>query len=112
MGLCQQQAGFPLGGSPDPTSSSGWKESLPEGFKEVAGERGCIVKWALQKEVLGHRAVATVVRSQSLKASVILTAKGIPMICQLGAEGGRGQWGLWPHQKFCKKKIFVHTFRG
>lgn len=42
---------------PDRTEGSERKESLPDGFKEAIGERGCIVKWAPQKEVLAHSAI-------------------------------------------------------
>ncbi|CAK9147439.1 unnamed protein product [Ilex paraguariensis] len=34
-----------------------WVDILPKGFEEGVGERGCIIKWAPQKEVLAHCAV-------------------------------------------------------
>ncbi|KAF3454617.1 hypothetical protein FNV43_RR05065 [Rhamnella rubrinervis] len=42
---------------PGSVSGSDWVELLPKGFRDGVGERGCIVKWAPQKEVLGHEAV-------------------------------------------------------
>ena len=37
--------------------SAEWIEHLPEGYQETIQGRGCIVKWAPQKEVLAHGAV-------------------------------------------------------
>ncbi|KAK3000218.1 hypothetical protein RJ639_024213 [Escallonia herrerae] len=37
--------------------NSEWIKLLPDGFEEKTGERGRIVKWAPQKEVLAHDAV-------------------------------------------------------
>ncbi|KAE8732029.1 UDP-glycosyltransferase 76C2 [Hibiscus syriacus] len=39
---------------PGVVQGSKWLEALPEGFAEMVGERGHIVKWAPQQEVLLH----------------------------------------------------------
>ncbi|XVE69319.1 hypothetical protein DITRI_Ditri09bG0142800 [Diplodiscus trichospermus] len=36
---------------------SEWLETLPKGFIEMLGERGQIVKWAPQQEVLAHPSI-------------------------------------------------------
>ncbi|VVA29775.1 Hypothetical predicted protein [Prunus dulcis] len=41
-------------GEPGSICGSDWIELLPQEFIEAVGERGCIVKWAPQMEVLAH----------------------------------------------------------
>ncbi|KAK8301069.1 hypothetical protein V6Z12_D05G437000 [Gossypium hirsutum] len=57
---------------PGMVCGSEWIESLPNGFEESVGERGCIVKWAPQKEVLAHAANSTI---ESI-------CEGVPMLCR------------------------------
>ena len=56
-GLANSEQPFLWVVRPGSVRGSEWIELLPESFKERVEERGCIVKWAPQKEVLAHGAV-------------------------------------------------------
>ena len=56
-GLANSEQPFLWVVRPSSIHSSDWVDLLPKFFKEVAEERGCIMEWAPQKEVLGHEAV-------------------------------------------------------
>ncbi|KAI3519890.1 hypothetical protein L1887_09110 [Cichorium endivia] len=66
---------------PGSVSGSEWLESLPEGFIEEVGERGCIVKWAPQQEVLAHRAVGVFWTHNGWNSTLESICEGVPMIC-------------------------------
>ncbi|XVF46615.1 hypothetical protein PTKIN_Ptkin03bG0042000 [Pterospermum kingtungense] len=53
-GLSNSKQPFLWAVRPGLVQGSEWIESLPNGFKESVGGRGCIVKWKPQKEVLAH----------------------------------------------------------
>ncbi|CAL1402153.1 unnamed protein product [Linum trigynum] len=58
------------------------QESLPDGFKEGVGERGRIVQWAPQKEILAHKAVAGFWSHCGWNSTVESIAEGVPLICR------------------------------
>ncbi|XP_059627481.1 UDP-glucose iridoid glucosyltransferase-like [Cornus florida] len=60
----------------------GWQELLPEGFKKAVEERGCIVEWAPQKEVLAHVAVGGFWSHCGWNSTLESICEGSPMICQ------------------------------
>ncbi|KAF4361810.1 UDP-glycosyltransferase 76F1 [Cannabis sativa] len=66
-----------------PASVNGaeWLESLPKGFVEELGGRGHIVKWAPQKEVLGHVAVGAFWTHNGWNSTLESICEGVPMIC-------------------------------
>ena len=63
------------------TNISEWIESLPEELKEGVRERGCLVKWAPQKQVLEHKAVGGFLSRSGWNSALESLWEGIPMIC-------------------------------
>ncbi|CAK9147433.1 unnamed protein product [Ilex paraguariensis] len=55
---------------------------LPLGFREIIAERGCIVKWAPQKEVISHNAVGGFWRHCGWNSTLESIFEGVPMICR------------------------------
>ncbi|KAF3434392.1 hypothetical protein FNV43_RR25495 [Rhamnella rubrinervis] len=55
---------------------------LPEGFEEGVGERGCIVEWAPQKEVLGHSSVGGFWSHCGWNSTLESVCERVPMICR------------------------------
>ncbi|KAK8562375.1 hypothetical protein V6N13_019025 [Hibiscus sabdariffa] len=61
---------------------SEWNELLPNGFRESVGERGCIVKWAPQKQVLAHVSVGGFWSHGGWNSTIESICEGLPMICK------------------------------
>ncbi|XP_058762659.1 UDP-glucose iridoid glucosyltransferase-like [Vicia villosa] len=64
------------------TDVSAWLESLSEDVKVSVAERGCIVKWAPQSEVLAHEAVGGFWSHCGWNSTLESLCEGIPIICQ------------------------------
>ncbi|MFS7958042.1 putative UDP-glucuronosyl/UDP-glucosyltransferase [Helianthus anomalus] len=60
---------------------SEWVESLPEKFLERVGDRGRIVKWCPQQEVLAHRATGCFWTHSGWNSTLESICEGVPMIC-------------------------------
>lgn len=58
-----------------------WLEHLPNGFLEDVNERGHIVKWAPQLQVLAHQAVAAFWTHNGWNSTLESICEGVPMIC-------------------------------
>ncbi|KAI7738014.1 hypothetical protein M8C21_031912 [Ambrosia artemisiifolia] len=60
---------------------SEWIECLPEKFLEEVGDRGRIVKWCPQKEVLAHDAIGCFWTHSGWNSTLEGICDGVPMIC-------------------------------
>ena len=81
-GLANSQQPFLWVVRPGSIRGSELIEVLPKGFKETIGERGYIVKWAPQKEVLAHDAVGGFFSHCGWNSTLESICGGIPMICR------------------------------
>ncbi|MCD7467059.1 hypothetical protein HAX54_004252 [Datura stramonium] len=55
---------------------------LPDGYLEAVGDRGRIVKWAPQKEVLAHPAIGGFWSHCGWNSTLESILEGVPMICR------------------------------
>ncbi|KAJ0564381.1 putative UDP-glucuronosyl/UDP-glucosyltransferase [Helianthus annuus] len=60
---------------------SEWIESLPEKFVERVGDRGRVVKWCPQAEVLAHPATGCFWTHSGWSSTLESICEGVPMIC-------------------------------
>ncbi|KAF3443528.1 hypothetical protein FNV43_RR13212 [Rhamnella rubrinervis] len=81
-GLANSEQPFLWVVRPGSIHGSNWIELLPKGFRDGVGERGCIVKWAPQKEVLGHEAVGGFWSHCGWNSTLESICEGVPMICR------------------------------
>ena len=67
---------------PGSIRGSDWIELLPRGFQNAVGDRGCVVKWVPQKEVLAHEAVGGFWSHCGWNSTLESIAEGVPLICK------------------------------
>ncbi|XP_071709688.1 UDP-glycosyltransferase 76G1-like [Rutidosis leptorrhynchoides] len=60
---------------------SEWMKSLPNGFIDSVGDRGRIVKWAPQQDVLAHEAIGAFWTHNGWNSTLESICEGVPMIC-------------------------------
>ncbi|KAK8706592.1 hypothetical protein V6N13_050150 [Hibiscus sabdariffa] len=67
---------------PGMVRGSEWIEPLSDGLEECVGERGHIVKWTPQKEVLAHGAVGGFWSHCGWNSTIESICEGVPMLCK------------------------------
>lgn len=72
---------------PGMVNGSEWVESLPEKFLEEVGDKGRIVKWCPQKEVLAHEAIGCFWTHSGWNSTLESICEGVPMICSPSEVG-------------------------
>lgn len=83
MGLVQSNQPFLWVIRPGSITGQTSLGSLPEEFRQAVNQgRGFVVKWAPQKEVLGHRAVGGFWNHCGWNSSLESISCGVPMICR------------------------------
>ncbi|KZV14749.1 hypothetical protein F511_41109 [Dorcoceras hygrometricum] len=80
-GLANSEQPFLWVVRPGLVQGSEWLEWLPDEFEEVISQRGCIVKWAPQQEVLSHPAVGGFWTHSGWNSTLESICEGVPMIC-------------------------------
>ncbi|XP_057954728.1 UDP-glucose iridoid glucosyltransferase-like [Malania oleifera] len=81
-GLANSQQPFLWVVRPGSVRESAWIEPLSESLRKRVEERGCIVKWAPQKEVLAHLAVGGFWSHCGWNSTLESVCEGVPMICR------------------------------
>ncbi|KAL3732317.1 hypothetical protein ACJRO7_029052 [Eucalyptus globulus] len=81
LGLADSQQPFLWVVRPGSVRGSELVENLPGCFLEALEERGKIVKWAPQHEVLAHRAVGAFWTHNGWNSTLESISEGVPMIC-------------------------------
>ncbi|GKC98594.1 UDP-glycosyltransferase 76G1-like protein isoform X2 [Tanacetum coccineum] len=66
---------------PGLVTGSEWVESLPEKFLERVGDRGRVVKWCPQQEVLTHPATGCFWTHNGWNSTLESICEGVPMVC-------------------------------
>ncbi|KAK1409414.1 hypothetical protein QVD17_35940 [Tagetes erecta] len=77
-GLVDSKQSFLWVVRPGFVDGSTWLEALPDG---LMGERGRIVKWAPQQEVLAHKAIGAFWTHSGWNSTFESVCEGVPMIC-------------------------------
>ncbi|KAI5656733.1 hypothetical protein M9H77_25526 [Catharanthus roseus] len=81
-GLAQSEQHFLWVIRPGLIKGSKWIEDLPEGFIEEIGQKGLIVKWVPQREVLSHFAIGAFLSQCGWNSVMESLGEGLPMICK------------------------------
>ncbi|KAI7741092.1 hypothetical protein M8C21_006494, partial [Ambrosia artemisiifolia] len=80
-GLANMSSPFLWVVRPGMVHGSEWIESLPEKFMERVGDRGRVVKWCPQQEVLAHPATGCFWTHNGWNSTLESICEGVPMIC-------------------------------
>ncbi|XP_062085070.1 UDP-glucose iridoid glucosyltransferase-like isoform X2 [Humulus lupulus] len=81
-GLANSNQSFLWVVRPGSVCGSDWIELLPKGFQDSVGDKGCIVRWASQREVLAHPAVGGFWSHCGWNSTLESIGEGVPMLCK------------------------------
>ncbi|GMI69721.1 UDP-glucosyl transferase 85A2 [Hibiscus trionum] len=95
-------------------------DSIPVELIEGTKQRGCIVSWAPQEEVLGHGAIGGFLSHSGWNSTLESVVEGVPMICwpyfadqQINSRFVSQVWGLGLDMKdLCDRQIVEKMVNG
>ncbi|KAH6789835.1 UDP-Glycosyltransferase superfamily protein [Perilla frutescens var. frutescens] len=79
-GLMESEVSFLWVVRPPPAEKNWPPHVLPEGFEEKVGERGRVVQWSPQEEVLAHPSTACFVTHCGWNSTMEAVASGVPVV--------------------------------
>ncbi|KAG8380765.1 hypothetical protein BUALT_Bualt06G0050100 [Buddleja alternifolia] len=105
---------------PDSIAGKDWESNIPVELSEGTKERGYIVNWAPQEEVLAHQAVAGFLTHSGWNSILESIYEGVPMICwpyfldqQVNSRLVEAAWELGLDMKdTCDRRIIENTVRN
>ncbi|KAF8022128.1 hypothetical protein BT93_G2312 [Corymbia citriodora subsp. variegata] len=99
LGLADSEQPFLWVVRPGSVRDPKWLEKSPSRFLEALEGRGKIVKWAPQKEVLAHPAVAAFWTHSGWNSTLESISEGVPMLCmpRFADQGVNARYvsGVW-----------------